>query len=63
MKITVDYERCELHGECLISAGDIFDIRDDDDAVVLLNENPGEDARARVEQAALMCPVAAIKVE
>jgi len=64
MKIVLDATRCELHGECVMAAPDVFEIGEDDvDAVTVLNPEPGEKHRNAVEEAALMCPVAAIRIE
>lgn len=62
MKVILDSARCELHGECVMAAPDVFDI-DEDDVVTILNPEPGEELRNAVEEAALMCPVAAIRIE
>ena len=63
MKITVDTTLCEVHGDCVVAAPDIFDIGEDDDVVQVLDPEPGEGLRAVVTQAAKMCPVAAIRIE
>lgn len=63
MKVIVDSGRCELHGECVMAAPEVFAIEDDDDAVTVLNAEPGEHLRSAVEEAAMMCPVAAIRIE
>jgi ferredoxin len=64
MKVFVDATKCELHGECVMAAPDVFEIDEDDvDAVTVLNPEPGENLRNAVEEAALMCPVAAIRIE
>lgn len=63
MKVIVDTSRCELHGECVMAAPDVFAIEDDQDSVTLLNEQPGEQLRSAVEEAAMMCPVTAIRIE
>lgn len=62
MKITVDTHLCEVHGDCVVAAPDVFDIGEDDEVVQVLNAEPGEELRAAVTQAAKMCPVAAIKI-
>ncbi|KQY58252.1 ferredoxin [Aeromicrobium sp. Root495] len=62
MKITVDFDHCEVHGDCVVAAPEVFDIGDDDDVVQVLDDNPGEELRTKVETAAKMCPVAAIKL-
>jgi ferredoxin len=63
MKVIVDTDHCELHGECLMAAPEVFDIGDDDTVVRVLNAEPDESQRAAVQDAALMCPVAAIRIE
>ncbi|BDB44305.1 MULTISPECIES: ferredoxin [Mycobacterium] len=63
MKIIVDNDRCELHGECVMAAPEVFDIEDDKEWVTVLDANPGEHLRSAVEEAAMMCPVAAIRIE
>ncbi|BDX33435.1 hypothetical protein TUM20985_39820 [Mycobacterium antarcticum] len=63
MKVVVALDQCELHGDCVLAAPDVFDIGDDDDVVSVINEHPGEELRAKVEEAARNCPVAAIRLE
>lgn len=62
MKITVDFDHCEVHGDCVVAAPEVFDIGDDDDVVQLLDQDPAEQLRDKVELAVRMCPVAAIKL-
>jgi ferredoxin len=63
MKVIVDSGRCELHGECVMAAPDVFEIGDDKESVTVLNDQPGEHQRSAVEEAAMMCPVTAIRIE
>lgn len=63
MKISVDTNLCEVHGDCVVAAPDVFDIGEDDEVVQLLIAEPGEEHRASVVQAAKMCPVSAIRIE
>lgn len=63
MRVIVDAERCELHGECMVAAPEVFTIDDDDDVVTVLDAEPGEHLRPAVEEAAMMCPLGAIKIE
>jgi ferredoxin len=63
MKVIVDSGRCELHGECMMAAPDVFEIEDDKESVTVLNDQPGEHQRSAVEEAAMMCPVTAIRIE
>ena len=63
MKVIVDMDACEAHGDCVIAAPEIFDLGDDDDVVTVLNAEPGEELRAKAELAVANCPVAAITLE
>jgi ferredoxin len=63
LKVTVDLDLCQAHGDCVMAAPEVFDIGDDDDVVSVLNSEPGEDLRAKVERAASDCPVSAITIE
>lgn len=63
MKIIVDTNLCEVHGDCVVVAPDFFDIGEDDEVVQVLDDEPGEEHRATILQAAKMCPVAAIRIE
>jgi ferredoxin len=63
MKVIVDSGRCELHGECVMAAPDVFEIEDDKESVTVLKDQPGEHQRSAVEEAAMMCPVTAIRIE
>ncbi|MGC5255734.1 ferredoxin [Gordonia sp. DT218] len=63
MKVIIDEDKCVAAGQCVAAAPDVFDQRDEDGIVVLLNDNPPEDAAERVRQAAAVCPALAIRVE
>ncbi|MEX5635377.1 ferredoxin [Parafrankia sp. FMc2] len=63
MKIEVDVGACEMHGDCVMEAPEVFDLQDDSDVVTVLNDTPPEELRAKVESAARMCPVSAILVK
>jgi ferredoxin len=60
MKVTADEDRCCGAGTCAMLAPDVFDQRDEDGIVVVLDEAPGADQHDVVRQAADMCPAAAI---
>ena len=62
MKVIVESSRCELHGECVMAVPEVFEIDDDKDVVTLINPEPGEHLRSKLEDAVLMCPVAAISL-
>jgi ferredoxin len=63
MKVIRDANRCELHGECLLAAPDVFEIEDDKDVVTVVNPEPGDELRAAVEDAVMMCPTSALRLE
>ena len=63
MKVVRDANRCELHGECLMIAPGVFEIEDDKDVVTVTNSEPSEDQRSAVEEAVLMCPTSALRLE
>ncbi|RAV08084.1 ferredoxin [Mycolicibacterium sp. GF69] len=63
MKITVDQDKCVSSGQCVLNAGDIFDQRDDDGVVVLLDASPAADQADDARKAAAACPALAIHIE
>ncbi len=63
MKIHIEYGMCDGHGECVIAAPEVFDLNDDGDEVVLLDNDPAENLRGKVNAAIKLCPVAAIRRE
>ncbi|SHF60880.1 ferredoxin [Streptoalloteichus hindustanus] len=62
MKVAVDQDRCCGAGACVLLAPDVFDQRDDDGVVVLLDGQPPEELHALVGEAAAACPGAAISL-
>ena len=62
MKVVVDPGLCDLHGLCVETAPDVFEIGDDG-LLHVLNETPPESVRARVDKAVRECPTGAISVE
>lgn len=60
MTIEVDGTRCYAVGNCAAVAPEVFDQRDDDGTVVLLDAAPPERERERVREASRLCPAAAI---
>lgn len=63
MKVIIDQDKCVASGQCVTAAADVFDQRDEDGIVVLLNENPPDELAAGIHQAAAVCPALAIVVE
>ncbi|MBE1609171.1 ferredoxin [Actinopolymorpha pittospori] len=63
MKVSIDQDKCVASGQCVMAAAEVFDQRDEDGIVVLLNENPPEEQADDVRQAAALCPALAITVD
>lgn len=61
MRIVVDYDVCESNALCMAAAPEVFEVRDDDNLYVL-DETPGEELRAKVEEAVRRCPKQAITI-
>ncbi|MET7936949.1 ferredoxin [Streptomyces sp. NPDC005322] len=62
MRVEVEAAKCVGSGQCVMSAPEVFDQRDEDGTVVLLNERPGADVQGEVRDAAMGCPAAAIRL-
>jgi ferredoxin len=62
VKVVVDYDLCESNAICMGIAPEVFEVRDDDNLYVL-QEEPSEDLRAKVEEAVRRCPKQAIALE
>lgn len=62
MRISIDFDKCCGAGQCVLAAPDVFDQRDEDGIVVLLDADPSEDQYDNVRQAAAVCPAAVIQV-
>ena len=62
MKILIDYDLCEGNAVCMKVAPEVFVVGDDDRAH-LVNKNPGDDLRAKVEAAVRRCPRQALSIQ
>ncbi|WP_454791208.1 ferredoxin [Mycolicibacterium lutetiense] len=63
MKVTVDQDKCVSSGQCVLNASEVFDQRDEDGVVVLLQPAPGPDHTDNARRAAAACPALAINIE
>jgi ferredoxin len=61
MKIVVDYDVCESNAVCMAVAPEVFEVRDDD-FLYVLDENPPEELRPKIEEAVRRCPKQAISI-
>ena len=62
MKVVIDQDQCVGAGQCVLLAPDVFDQRDEDGVVVLLQEFPPAELHDDVRQAARVCPALAIEL-
>lgn len=63
MKVTIEQDKCVASGQCVLAAAEVFDQRDEDGIVVLLNDNPPSEQADDVRQAANVCPALAIHID
>jgi ferredoxin len=63
MRVIVDQDKCVGSGQCVLAAAGVFDQRDEDGIVVLLNDTPPAQLHEDVRHAAAVCPALAITVE
>ncbi len=61
MRVVVDFDLCESNALCMGLAPEVFEVREDD-YLYVLDENPPEELRAKVEAAVRACPKAAISI-
>jgi 3-phenylpropionate/trans-cinnamate dioxygenase ferredoxin reductase subunit len=57
-----DMELCKGYASCIAAADDVFDL-DEDGLVVLVRTEIPESDMARMQEAVLVCPVAALSIE
>jgi ferredoxin len=62
MKVVVDYDLCEANALCMDCCPEVFRVEEDDTLTVLIDA-PGEELRAKVEDAVRLCPRQAITLE
>ena len=63
MKVMIDQDKCVASGQCVVSAEEVFDQRDEDGIVVLLTDNPPAELADNVREAAAICPAMAISID
>ncbi|MEW2486352.1 ferredoxin [Streptomyces sp. NPDC048411] len=61
MKVVVDMNKCQDHGQCVFAAPDVF--RLDDNGRLAYVSDPDDALRDEVEEAADVCPLQAIRIE
>ena len=63
MKVIIDQEKCVGSGQCVLSSPEVFDQREEDGIVVLLDETPADESVQGVREAASICPALAIQLQ
>ncbi len=61
-KVVVDLDVCESNAICMGIAPEVFEVGEDDDMLHVLQEEPSDDLRPKVEQAVRQCPKQAISI-
>lgn len=61
MRVEVNMVLCESNALCVGIAPEVFELNDDD-RLVLLDENPPEEFRERLQEAVRTCPRQAISL-
>jgi ferredoxin len=61
VKVVVDYDLCEGNAVCMGVMPEVFDVRDDG-FLYLLEENPPESLRSKLQEAVRLCPKQAISI-
>ena len=62
VRVVVDFDVCESNAICMGIAPEVFEVRDDDNLYILMEEPP-EEMRPKLEEAVRRCPKQAIKLE
>lgn len=62
MKVVVNFDACMSNAQCVLAAPEVFEVREDG-MLYILQEEPQESLRAKVETAARLCPTQAITIE
>lgn len=60
MRVLVDFDSCQRHGRCCIAAPEVFSL--DEDGILIVSPNADDASRARVEEAADLCPTQSITI-
>lgn len=63
MKVIAIRNRCIASGTCVLTASQVFDQRESDGVVELLQEHPSLDLLQKVRQAVAACPAQVFVVE
>jgi ferredoxin len=62
MRVIIDQSKCVASGQCVLAAGAVFDQREEDGTVLLLDASPPPELHDAVRRAAALCPARAISI-
>jgi ferredoxin len=62
MRVIVDLDLCQGHGQCEDAVPEVFEVGDDAFAHLRM-DRPPDSLRHKVEEAVRRCPAAAIRIE
>lgn len=62
MKVTIDFDLCQGHGVCMGECPEVFEVNDDGE-VTILQEQPDDSLRKKVQNAVRFCPTGAISLD
>ncbi|MEU0686953.1 ferredoxin [Streptomyces uncialis] len=62
MKVIAHLDKCRGYGSCMLEAPAVFDLDEDENRVVVLDDEPADELRARTERAVRSCPARALQV-
>ncbi|MBM2623581.1 ferredoxin [Actinoplanes sp. LDG1-06] len=62
MRVEFDEPKCVAAGQCAMVAPGVFDQRDEDGVAVVLVAEPGPELADEAQEAAAVCPAAAIRL-
>jgi ferredoxin len=63
MRVKIDQSKCVASGQCVLTAPEVFDQRDEDGTVVLLDPTPPAHLAEDVRRAVALCPARVISVD
>lgn len=62
MRIEADIDMCIGAGQCVMTAPEVFDQRDEDGVVVVLRPEPGSADEVQAREAVGLCPSGALRL-
>ena len=62
MRVVVDFDKCKSNAVCMAVAPEVFEVRDDG-YLYILQEEPPDALRPKMDDAVRQCPTGAIAVE